>query len=168
MNDLALMIQTQADTQRNHFGVDLQGLTGAARVQALKDNVLAALDELHEVLAESSWKPWQHAEYLHEDAAFGELVDLWCFTMNLMLIVDPTSTPSELAERLTTHYFAKRNVNVLRQADGYTGVKDANGRATDEPTVFRVTVSANEAELTNAIRKAIRVRGGNVQTALGT
>lgn len=135
-SDLALMIQTQADTQRNHFGVDLQALAGPVRVQALKDNVLAALDELHEVLAESSWKPWQHAEYLNENAAFGELVDLWCFAMNLMLIVDQTSSPSELAERLTNHYFAKRSVNVRRQLDGYTGLeKDPHGRALDEPVL---------------------------------
>jgi dimeric dUTPase (all-alpha-NTP-PPase superfamily) len=79
-------------------------------------NVTALTDELHELLGETSWKPWAKGEYVNLTAAKGELIDALHFLMNLAIVLNMDS--EEIQER----YFAKRAKNIKRQEDGYDGV----------------------------------------------
>ncbi len=81
-------------------------------------NVLALENEPHEALAETGWKPWATSNHINVERFHGELVDAWHFFMNLMLHSGMT------AETLTTLYYAKREINITRQNNGYTGVTE--------------------------------------------
>lgn len=119
---LARMIRMQYVLQTETFGIELDEMNVQERVDYIKENVLAMTDELHELLAETSWKPWAKSVFLNEEKAFSELVDVWHFMMNIMLAITPNVEASQLAEELTKSYFKKREVNVQRQEDGYDGV----------------------------------------------
>lgn len=139
MNDLALMLETQYQLQCDTFGDDPDLMSEAERAAFVAWNVLAATDELHECLNEVGWKKWATSKHVNDDALFGEIVDVWHFVMNLIIVACPGMTSEDIADRLTRHYFAKRAVNIQRQRDVYDGVstKGPDGRALDEPTVPR-------------------------------
>lgn len=122
--------QLQKDLQEKAYGKDITDLPIAERIEQFRIHMLALNDELHEALAETSWKPWQDAEYWNEREVKGELVDAFHFFMNLCLLSGMT------AEELVERYEAKRKVNIKRQEDGYDGVstKDpVTKKALDEP-----------------------------------
>lgn len=134
MSDLAEMLKAQRALQVESFGVDpLDFASDEERVEYLRWNVLALTDELHEFLRETGWKPWATSRHVNVDLALKELTDAWHFFMNLLMAaaspeVFEASAPQlvdELAEEFATRYFVKREVNVQRQADGYTGLKGA-------------------------------------------
>ena len=69
---------------------------------------------------------------MNEDAAKGELVDVFHFFMNLCMVAH--MGPEELMQR----YIEKRNVNAKRQEEGYDGVSTKCPeckRALDDPAV---------------------------------
>ena len=141
---LARMIRMQRKLQEETFGFELHEMNVPERVDYIKENVLALTDELHELLAETSWKPWAKSVFLNEEKAFSELVYVWHFMMNIMVAIAPDAEASELAEELASSYFKKREVNVQRQEDGYDGVstKCPNcNRALDD--IFATELSDN-------------------------
>jgi len=87
------------------------------RIQYLKDMVLAATDELHEVLGETGWKPWATSRHIHTTAAQEEYIDLFCFVINIGLALDLTP------QRVAQLHLEKHVVNLERQRNGYTGNK---------------------------------------------
>jgi dimeric dUTPase (all-alpha-NTP-PPase superfamily) len=97
-------------------GKTIEDFTDEERMQAIRDNVLACTDELHEALAETGWKPWASSNHLNVEAFKSELVDAWHFFMNLMLHSGMT------ADDLYQGYVAKNRKNIQRQAEGYDGV----------------------------------------------
>lgn len=112
------MLQAQDAMQADTYGQGLRELLPddvPTAVSQATTNVLAALDELHELLAETSWKPWAKGDYLNLEAARGEWIDAWHFMMNLanLLGLDSASIKSR--------YFAKRAKNIRRQEEGYDG-----------------------------------------------
>jgi dimeric dUTPase (all-alpha-NTP-PPase superfamily) len=115
------------------LGHDIQTMTIQQRVEYFKLNILACTDELHEALAESTWKPWTTADPAIDDEAAGrELIDALHFLVNLFLVVGWD------ARRVHAAYHAKHVVNVQRQQDGYDGLRTkcantACRRALDEP-----------------------------------
>lgn len=113
---LQSMLDEQERAQRDVHGLDLGRLTDEERIEAIRWNVLALEDELHEALAETGWRPWATSRHVNRDAFLGELIDAWHFLMNLFIIAD---TDAEEIKRL---YFAKRAKNDKRQRDGYDGV----------------------------------------------
>lgn len=119
---LASMFAAQKKLQMFTFEHYFSDMTTQQRVDYIKENVLALTDELHELLAETSWKPWAKSEFLHEDKVVSELVDAWHFMMNIMIATMPWLSPGDMAEVLTKSYEKKREVNVQRQEDGYDGV----------------------------------------------
>lgn len=122
LNDrLARMIRMQCVLQEQTYGYDFAEMSVQQRVDFIKENVLALTDELHELLAETSWKPWAKSEFLNEEKAFSELIDAWHFMMNIMLAVMPNAEASDIAEHLANAYFTKREINVKRQEVGYDG-----------------------------------------------
>lgn len=139
------LLNAQYDLQIDSFGLDPINLRGAHRAEFVRWNVLALTDELHEAMQEIKWKPWltdgSAGEWVNRDAFVGELVDALHFLTNLFLLADATG--DEISER----YLAKRQVNANRQVDGYSGVKDADGRATDEPALAYDDLVASEYSL---------------------
>lgn len=117
MTRLTQMLEMQRELQRNSYNVD-PGLLGTRSegIQYIKDMVLAAEDELHEILGEVDWKPWTQGERkINHDGVKKEIVDLWHFMMNLMLVVNMSS------DELYTMYMKKCAVNAERQRNGYDG-----------------------------------------------
>ncbi len=109
-------LQAQLALQTTSFGKDPRILNSEEKLEWVRWNVLALEDELHELLAETGWKPWASSSHINREAYIGELVDAFHFMMNLMLIVDCS------AEEFLGKYFEKRKVNIKRQAEGYDGV----------------------------------------------
>lgn len=118
---LSRMIELQRRLQTETYGHDFTSMSTQDRVNFIKENVLAMTDELHELLAETSWKPWAKSEFLNEEKAFSELIDAWHFMMNIMIAITPDISDDHLANLFTASYFQKRDVNVQRQEDGYDG-----------------------------------------------
>lgn len=79
-------------------------------------NVTALTDELHELLGETSWKPWAKGDWVDIPAAKGEAIDALHFLLNLFIVLDMS------AEEVMYRYEAKRKKNIKRQEEGYDGV----------------------------------------------
>lgn len=112
------------------FGKDPLALEGEDRIEWIRWNVLAATDELHEMLNETGWKPWATSRHVNEKAAGGELVDVLHFVANLLLAVGWEDGTLEDA------YVAKMQKNRDRMAsgtyDGLTGKCKVCKRALDD------------------------------------
>ncbi len=108
----------QIEMQVNVYGdgTPLEEYDDLRKIEFLKNNILATLDELHEALAEIGWKPWATSRHINRDAVKGELVDVLHFYINLLGAIGVT--PEELIEA----YFVKANKNKKRQEEGYDGV----------------------------------------------
>lgn len=109
-------LDAQLNLQINSFGSNPKELNDEQKVEWIRWNVLALEDELHELLAETGWKPWATSKHVNRDAFISELVDSFHFMMNLMLVVDCS------AQEFLEKYFIKRGINEKRQADGYDGI----------------------------------------------
>jgi dimeric dUTPase (all-alpha-NTP-PPase superfamily) len=113
-------------------GKTIEDFTPEERMAAIRENVLACEDELHEALAETGWKPWATSNHINTEAFHSEMVDAWHFFMNLMLHSGMT------ADDLYRGYIEKNAKNIKRQADGYDGVTtkcSKCGRAMDDTAV---------------------------------
>ena len=109
------------DALQEQLGNHLAKLDSEARVQYIKDMILACTDELHEALAEIGWKSWATSRHVNEEAAFGELRDAWQFLMNAMMAVNQRG-PRANAEALYQAHNQKIAVNYARQSEGYDGI----------------------------------------------
>jgi dimeric dUTPase (all-alpha-NTP-PPase superfamily) len=118
-NSLQRMLDLQDQMQADTYGLGLADLLPGdvpGAVDQVKINVLAATDELHELLAETSWKPWAKGDFVNLTAARGEFIDAWHFMLNLANLLGLDA--DEIEER----YLAKRAKNIRRQEEGYDGV----------------------------------------------
>lgn len=109
-------LDAQHELQVKSFGNDPKQLSDPEKLEWIRWNMLALMDELHEALAETGWKPWAKSKHVNRDAFVSELVDAFHFLMNLMLVVDCD------ADEFLAKYFEKRGINAARQAAGYDGV----------------------------------------------
>lgn len=123
MTSLAEIFIAQHHLQTASFGVDPLKIEGEERCDYIRNMAYALEDELHEATAETGWKTWSSSHHVNEDAALDEMTDLLHFAVNEMLAMAPRGwTPTEVADSIVERYFAKRQVNADRQADGYTGL----------------------------------------------
>jgi dimeric dUTPase (all-alpha-NTP-PPase superfamily) len=122
--ELKDLIALQLKLQQKHMkDGDPRYLTGDARADFIRWNMLATEDELHEALQETGWKPWASDRSLNREAYINELVDAFHFFMNLLLVASPGMDPEEIAADFEVKYLKKRGVNAQRQQEGYTGQK---------------------------------------------
>lgn len=111
------MLDAQEQLQmRSYAGDRPAALQGTERVDFIKTHILALLDEAHEALNETGWKPWATSRHVNDKAFKSELIDAWHFMMNLFLVARMNADDIEEA------YFKKRGINVKRQEEGYDGV----------------------------------------------
>lgn len=103
---------------------DPSALVGDDRATFLVWNCYALMDELHEAMDETGWKPWATSRHLDAEKFLKEMVDAWHFFMNILLVVggEMGITREELAQRFTQLYVEKNKVNAARQQDGYDGL----------------------------------------------
>lgn len=90
-------------------------LSGEELAESIRMNVLAATDELHEVLDTTGWKPWKTTGYGHVNRKkyIEELADVWLFLFNLMLLQRVSGREIVAALR------AAWKKNTRRQRNGY-------------------------------------------------
>jgi dimeric dUTPase (all-alpha-NTP-PPase superfamily) len=127
------IFERQLELQRSAFGVDPSALSLEKRVEYIDWNLTALTQEVAEARNEIAWKNWatDYRQWLNDPALLHELADCLHFYVNVCLAIG--ITPDELAEA----YHSKREVNVRRQAEGYTHdtMKCGTcGRALDEPS----------------------------------
>lgn len=116
MDRLSQMLGMQRDLQVNAYGQDPAQLSTELKIQFLKDMKLALESELQELIDETDWKPWVQGERkINYDGAKKELVDVWHFFLNHMLVLNMST------DELYKMYMKKRQVNANRQANGYDG-----------------------------------------------
>lgn len=134
----------QFDLQEKILGQYVTGLTLTERIAYIKEMVLAATDELHELLGEVSWKSWASVDpYINRDRAVKEAVDVMHFVVNIMLTLGVSP------EELLTRYVSKNAVNHKRQDDGYDGVSTkcaGCSRALEDITILETRDSDPEFE----------------------
>ena len=110
------MLGMQRNLQVEAYGQDPNTLDLETKIQFIKDMKLALESELQELLDETDWKPWTHGErQINYDGAKKELVDVWHFFMNYMLVLGMST------DELYKMYMKKRQVNADRQKNGYDG-----------------------------------------------
>ena len=112
------------------------------RIQYVKDMVLAATDELHETLAEMSWKPWAVEQHINEEAAFGELRDAVQLIINAMYVITQLG-PADLADKLHVEYAKKVVLNVERATMGAPKCPQCK-RALDEIEIKEVRAASTD------------------------
>jgi hypothetical protein len=103
--------------QVDAYGSDPELLDGKEFADFVMWNVLAAEDELHEMLAEIPWKPWstrrERPDQDARDRAVNEIVDVMHFLGNLLVALHATG------DELTKRYEEKMTVNYRRMERGY-------------------------------------------------
>lgn len=100
--------------QREAFGLDPTPREVADQAASVKDNVLAAVVELVEMLNEVKWKYWSHEEpWVRRDRVLKEAVDVNHFVANALVAVGVTDEEYEEA------YRAKQEENRQRQIEKY-------------------------------------------------
>jgi len=118
---LSAVFAAQEELQLSAYGIDVASLETSTRVEYIKHNVLALLDEVHETLREVGWKPWSQDAFINEEAARDELADVMLFVTNLCLAL--RLSPGDLRRRVE----AKQDVNRQRAAARDAG--ETNTRA---------------------------------------
>jgi dUTPase len=104
--------------QETSFGVDYSKLHGDVLADYLTENAFALADELHEMMAETTWKSWaKNRGIINREAFANEAVDLLHFAANLLNVAGITD------DELWQLYRAKQERNAARQA--HTGGYDS-------------------------------------------
>lgn len=109
------LIFSQALSQARRFGREVRYFTPDERIEFIRTQTLGALDELHEALHETGWKPWKTRGYaeVNRENFIEELADVLIFWANLAVAVGATG--KEMADAVK----AVQNKNDLRVAVGY-------------------------------------------------
>lgn len=120
MDKLDAMVQQQKAFQMQ-LGYDIAKMSVEERTAYIKEYVVHATDELHEMLRELPFfKPWKryeedqsHVDYCYEKARM-EYIDAVHFILNIALGLGLS------ADYIYTSYMLKQGINMNRQADTTT------------------------------------------------
>lgn len=120
-DSLEVMLKNQWELQRD-LGYDFAKMNPEERIEFMKNMYIAAIQELGEVLNETSWKPWTTGVRLNTHALIGELNDVFQFIMNMWFAAMPTATIEDIAGTMLVIHTSKIAVNRKRARVGYDGV----------------------------------------------
>lgn len=103
----------------------------AVLMEQIRNNLLSLVAESIEALEETGWKPWASSNHINRAAFASEIVDIWHFFMNLMILGGVT------ADDLYEGYLKKHKKNRQRQLNGYDGLNKCPSckRAYDDDAV---------------------------------
>lgn len=113
-------LSSTRDLQRDAFDLDPDRDAGnvGAQAERVKDNVLAAIVEIVEMLNEVKWKYWSHEDpWVRRDRVLKEAVDANHFIANALVAVGITDDEYEAA------YRAKQRENYERQRQKYVSAQ---------------------------------------------
>ncbi len=113
-------LDSTRDLQREAFGLDPDRDVGvpANMAERVKDNALAAIVEIVEMLNEVKWKYWSHeTPWVRRDKVLKEAVDVNHFIANALVAVGITDEEYEEA------YRAKQAENRARQIEKYVSAQ---------------------------------------------
>lgn len=138
---LAEMFTAQWELQVDGFDVDPQALRGEERAEYVRWNALALIAELTEALEEVGWKPWASDRSISPELFLKELVDAFHFLVNLALVAggELRLTPWETGTYFADLYASKRQTNLDRQLEGYTGTDKCPECKRDRATTMVVS-----------------------------
>lgn len=112
--------------KQRHLGELVGEFTPKDLMDYIRINAYAALDEIHEAVRETGWKPWATSNHFNRDKYLEELADAQLFLDNLKLaaLKEPTSeSVAELTKEFQNLVLDKIDQAVERHEDGYTGLK---------------------------------------------
>lgn len=105
---LAYMLDLQAKVEQA-WGRDVDPNDPEAVSEYIRDVVLCATDELHEVLGEVNWKPWKDSRGIKDMDKFREeMADVLHFILDLYLAAGLTGRD------IVLDYVAKHTINLAR------------------------------------------------------
>lgn len=109
------------------------------RIDYIRDMILALQAEGIEALNEVTWKPWSDRRNtrINVDPLIGELIDVLCFWVNILIAAKPNATARELADMINDRHAQKVTINHKRQDNNYDGTNKCPDckRALDDPSV---------------------------------
>lgn len=162
MDRLQEIFTRQAQLQQLINGYTLTDQDVETRIANIKENVLACTNELHEALNETGWKAWAKTRHINEDNLKKEIIDVFCFLLNLALHAGMDSY--EFFDKFIT----KNQQNFERQRNGYDGIAEKCphcSRALDDVGVSQGTVLDATVFLCGHCSKGIpleQVLGSNI------
>jgi hypothetical protein len=109
-------LRSTVELQRDAYGFEVDDIPGHAAREApvVKENALAAIVELVELLGEVKWKYWSHEEpWVRRGAVLEEAVDVMHFLANILTAIGVSD------DELWEAYRAKQQRNRDRQAAKY-------------------------------------------------
>lgn len=109
------LLHKQEAVQVRTFGEKPALRSKEESIEAVRDNVLACTDELHEVLHTVGWKKWKHADrgYVDRKRYIDEMADVILFVLNLLIAQRVTG------REITAALIKKWRLNERRQKKGY-------------------------------------------------
>jgi dimeric dUTPase (all-alpha-NTP-PPase superfamily) len=107
---LKLMFKKQEELQQR---LGTFPLTNENKQEFINIQTLALLDEVHEALRETPWKPWKKNKLYNEQLFQEEIVDVWHFLINL------TIASGLNHETIVEKFLNKNKENHKRQDGGY-------------------------------------------------
>lgn len=124
MSDLRDFIQMAGARQVELFDYPTQPMTPQQRAEYWRTHVLAALDELHEILDCLDWKPWSDTQgewQVDKETLTSEIMDLLAFLGNLCFMagishgqLEPAldRNDTKIRERVARGYAARARTRV--------------------------------------------------------
>jgi len=107
-------LESTRKLQLEAYGFDAEKMSPTQRASSIKENVLAAMVELVELLGNVSWKYWAHDEtFIDRGEVLKEAVDVGHFLGNILTAIGVTDEEYEEA------YREKQAINRQRQLEGY-------------------------------------------------
>lgn len=164
MDRLENMLKAQLDIQ-GIINPDLPPLNERdldQRIDAIRYNYIALVQELSEAMNEVGWKSWATSRHINAEM-FGELRDVFQFLVNLMFLATGDS-PEKLAHRLVHDLAAKHEVNIQRAKGNYDGVSTKCPRC--KRALDEVTLTIVYAENGYEIEKVLCVCGAQLTREL--
>lgn len=128
---LEVMLNRQFEFQRHLVAKgklkELELMTVKERIQYVRDNLFALDHEGHELINNTSWKPWADGERFDREKCIEELADMFAFLFNITLAVgfaNPLADWETIAEEVGEAIWKKVELNHERQRrpEGYEGV----------------------------------------------
>lgn len=118
-------LESTRDLQRDAFGIDPDRDRNwpARQAERVKENFIAAIVELVEMLNEVKWKYWSHEEpWVRREKVLAEAVDVAHFLANILVSIQVTDDEWEEA------YRAKQEENRERQRRKYVSKQAEENR----------------------------------------
>lgn len=110
--------QLQEEFFLHHYGVErFEHMTVEQQIAFIKEQFIAVIAEMVELLDETSWKPWASASFVNTELLKKEGIDVLHFVANILCAIGVDD------RELSSDYLGKMEVNRQRQLNMYSGLE---------------------------------------------